>query len=195
LICGFQSRVAVEASTSSGSGRPQIKRAAEHQMTLPMHSPSSETVISVADAASSPHAPPPYPVRSAPVAPGVASLVASAAPPVAEPLDVSDTEVELDGIEILRYPPVPVLATPGPVTPPVASLSAPDSRPVIRPAVPSPIATANAAGSSARRVTPSAPAALATAHLGIEESEFDKPTYLRRALAGEGLRLPSDNKL
>jgi hypothetical protein len=29
---------------------------------------------------------------------------------------------------------------------------------------------------------------LATAHLGIEESEYDKPTYLRRAMAGDGMR-------
>jgi hypothetical protein len=36
--------------------------------------------------------------------------------------------------------------------------------------------------------------ALATAHLGIEESEYDKPTYLRRAMAGEGMRLPGDGK-
>jgi hypothetical protein len=44
-------------------------------------------------------------------------------------------------------------------------------------------------------VTSSHPIALATAHLGIEESEFDKPTYLRRAMAGEGLRMPGDGKV
>jgi hypothetical protein len=120
-------------------------------------------------------------------------VVAHAAPPVSGPLEASDTEVELDGVELLHYPPLPLLATPGPVTPPMASLSVSDSRPVIRPAVPSPIATANAA-SSARRVSASAPATLSTAHLGIEESEFDKPTYLRRAMAGEGMRQPGEGK-
>ena len=179
IATGFQSRAAVEASTSSGT-RPVVKKLAENQMTLPMHCPPAETVIAVASTPAMPS-----PARAA------APIVASAAPPVAEPLDASDTEVELDADEVLRYPPLSMLATPAPVTPPLAPIAAPDSRPVIRPAVASPIATASAA-SSARRVTPSAPAALATTHLGIEESEFDKPTYLRRALAGEGLRLPGD---
>jgi cell division protein FtsZ len=185
IATGFQSRVAVEASTSSG-GKAQVKKLAEHQMTLPMHSPPSETVISVASAIVSPAA------HAAPAAlPAVAPVVASAAPPVSEPLEASDTEVELDADDVLKYPPLPMLATPAPVTPPLVPVAAPDSRPVIRPAVASPIATA-AAASSVRRVTPAGPTALATAHLGIEESEFDKPTYLRRAMAGEGLRLPGD---
>jgi hypothetical protein len=64
---------------------------------------------------------------------------------------------------------------------------------VIRPAVASPIAPASAT-SSARRAAPTSATSLATAHLGIEESEFDKPTYLRRALAGEGMRHPSEHK-
>jgi hypothetical protein len=37
--------------------------------------------------------------------------------------------------------------------------------------------------------------ALAADHLCIEESEFDKPTYLRRAMAGEPpltMRLPGE---
>ena len=72
-----------------------------------------------------------------------------------------------------------------PITP------APDSRPVIRPPVASPIASAT---SSARRATPMPATTLATAHLGIEESEYDKPTYLRRAMAGDSMRLPGDGK-
>jgi cell division protein FtsZ len=193
IATGFQGRAIVEASPSSPGGRPQIKRPAEHQMTLPMHSPPGETVIAVSHAAPPPPVPPALPARALSVAPA-ASVITSAPPPVAEPLDVADTEVEIDSIEILRYPPVPVLATPAPVTPGAAVVAVPDSRPVIRPAVPSPIATASAAGSSARRVTPAAPAALAAAHLGIEESEFDKPTYLRRGLAGECLRSPGEPK-
>jgi len=189
IATGFQSRAAVEASTSGGL-RPQVKKPADHQMTLPMHSPASETVIAVASPRQSPPpvAPPPTPAQGA-----AAPIGASAVAPVSEAMDVEDTEVELEACEVLRYPPLPMLATPGPVTPPVASFAAPDSRPVIRPAVASPIATASAA-SSARRVTQSAPATLATAHLGIEESEFDKPTYLRRAMAGESLRQPGDGK-
>ena len=74
-----------------------------------------------------------------------------------------------------------------PITP------APDSRPVIRPPVASPM-SATSVSSSARRATPVPATALATAHLGIEESEYDKPTYLRRALAGYSMRLPGDGK-
>jgi cell division protein FtsZ len=194
IATGFQSRAAVEASTYSGGARPQVKRPAENQMTLPMRSPASETVISVGTAEPAPPrvaSPPPFAPPSMPAYP--VPVVAHAAPPVSGPLEASDTEVELDGVELLHYPPLPLLATPGPVTPPMASLSVSDSRPVIRPAVPSPIATANAA-SSARRVSASAPATLSTAHLGIEESEFDKPTYLRRAMAGEGMRQPGEGK-
>jgi cell division protein FtsZ len=191
IATGFQSRTAVEASTSSGAGRPTVKRPAENQMTLPMGSPRTETVISVSSATP----PPPAAHRPLPAAVSAAApIVASAAPPVAEPFEGSDTEVEIDAAEILRYPPLPVLATPAPVTPPLAPVTASDSRPVIRPAVASPIATSGGS-SSARRVAPSPPAALTTAHLGIEESEFDKPTYLRRAMASEAMRLPGDGKL
>ena len=184
IATGFQSRVAVEASTSSG--RSSIKKLADHQMTLPMHSPPSETVISVA----SPPAPRPM-MPAAPAAP-VATVVASASPPVSEPLDASDTDMELDGVELVRYPPLPMLATPAPVTPPLAPIGAPDSRPVIRPAVASPIASASATSTARRMASPSGPTGLAAAPLGIEEREFDKPTYLRRAMAGEGLRMPGD---
>jgi cell division protein FtsZ len=178
IATGFQSRMAVEASTSSGSARPMIKRTAEHQMTLPMHSQQAQSVVSVM--------PPAYveaPVRTV-------VMGASVSAPVSEPLDVSDTEVEIDDSDIHRYPPLPELLTPAPVfaraTPVAGSITpAPDSRPVIRPPVASPIAAASVT-SSARRATPAPATTLATAHLGIEESEYDKPTYLRRAMAGDG---------
>ena len=180
IATGFQSRMAVEASTSSGIVRPMIKKAAEHQMTLPMHSQHAQSSVSVMPSAH----------IQAPVhMPTLSPMSASVSAPVAEPLDVSDTEVEIDDSEIHRYPPLPALLTPAPVfaRAPVASpiTPAPDSRPVIRPPVASPIA-ASSGNSSARRTTP--PTALATAHLGIEESEYDKPTYLRRAMAGDGMR-------
>jgi cell division protein FtsZ len=194
IATGFQSRAAVEASTSSGSGRPQVKKPAENQMTLPIHSPSAETVVSVSSPVRTLAAPPPpvpAAVRSAaaPVAPAAASGV----PPVSEPLDVMDTEVEMSDALVRSYPPLPLLATPAPIS--AAFAAVPDSRPVIRPAVASPIATASMA-SSARRMTPPTPppTSLATAHLGIEESEFDKPTYLRRAMASDGMRLPGEGK-
>jgi hypothetical protein len=195
IATGFQSRVAVENSTSSGNARPMIKKPADHQMTLPMHSPLAQSVVSVMPSA---HVEAAYPVSpQATLAQAVAPLAASVSAPVSEPLDVSDTEVEIDDSEIHRYPPLPSLLTPAPVfarAPLAAPMTpAPDSRPVIRPPVASPIAVASAT-SSARRTTPTPATALATAHLGIEESEYDKPTYLRRAMAGEGMRLPGDGK-
>jgi cell division protein FtsZ len=188
IATGFQSRMAVEASTSSGHARPMIKKAAEHQMTLPMHSQHAQSSVSVMPSA---HAEAPlYPVAMAPMS-------ASISAPVAEPLEVSDTEVEIDDSEIHRYPPLPAMLTPAPVygRAPMASpiTPAPDSRPVIRPPVASPM-SATSVSSSARRATPVPATTLATAHLGIEESEYDKPTYLRRAMAGDSMRLPGDGK-
>ena len=194
IATGFQSRAAVEASTSSASARPMVKKPADHQMTLPMHSSHGQsmalpvaTSISEAAAQAAAHA---SAVQAATVVPIVASLSA----PVPEPLEAADTEVEIDEIEMHRYPPLPTLATPSPVygrAMQAAITPAPDSRPVIRPPVASPIASASG---SSRRPTPTAPTALATAHLGIEESEYDKPTYLRRAMAGDSMRLPGDGK-
>jgi cell division protein FtsZ len=184
IATGFQSRVAVESSTStSAHSRPTVKRSADHQMTLPMHgshATSTVTVGSVAQAASA----------SAPVADVVSA-------PVSAPLDLTDTEVEIEEAEsdIHRYPPLPSLLTPAPAfarPAPFAPVTpAPDSRPVIRPAVASPIAAGS--NTSSRRAASSQPG-LAPSHLGIEESEYDKPTYLRRAMAGDSMRFPGDGK-
>jgi cell division protein FtsZ len=202
IATGFQSRAAVETSTS-GIGRSSVRKPADHQMTLPMHALADGSSVHASPALPMVVAPSPAPMAASPSMP-----VASAAPnPVTAPLEASDTDVEIDETEIHRYPPVPSLLTPAPIyaqsgpiyaqATPVAPVDrqtpVPDSRPVIRPAVASPISAANMT-SSARRVTPNAPTSLATAHLGIEESEFDKPTYLRRAMAGDGMRSPGDGK-
>jgi hypothetical protein len=193
IATGFQSRMAADTSVSSGGGRPTVKKLAEHQMTLPMHSASTLSSPTAVTPFETPAHLPPMVQANAPVMPGVA--VASVATPVFQPIEVTDTEVEIDEAEINLYPPLPSLFTPSPVyahATPVA-MPASDSRPVIRPAVASPISAVSVT-SSARRVTSSQPTALATAHLGIEESEFDKPTYLRRAMASEGMRSPGDGK-
>jgi cell division protein FtsZ len=186
IATGFQSRVAVESSTSATS-RPTVKRAADHQMTLPMHGSHASSTVAVGSTAQVASSPQPLSVM-------VAEAVSA---PVSEPLDMMDTEVEIEeaDADIHRYPPLPALLTPAPVfarPAPVAAVAPnPDSRPVIRPAVTSPIAAG--ANTSSRRAAPSQPG-LATSHLGIEESEYDKPTYLRRALAGDSMRLPGDGK-
>jgi cell division protein FtsZ len=193
IATGFQSRVAADASTSSSGARPTVKKLAEHQMTLPMHSASASPSPAAVTPFESPVQLPPMVQANAPVMP--AAAVASATAPVFQPFEGTDTEVEIDEAEINLYPPLPSLFTPSPVyahaTP--AAMPASDSRPVIRPAVASPISAVSVT-SSARRVTSSQPTTLATAHLGIEESEFDKPTYLRRAMASEGMRSPGDGK-
>jgi cell division protein FtsZ len=213
IATGFQSRTAVEASTSSSASRAPIRRPAEHQMTLPMHGGVGQVGAGAPLPAGRQVEAPPYVQpfalscrESAAERPAV-PMVASSTSPVSEPLDFEDTSVSIEVYEPadnLLYPPLPSLLTPAPTSwpsrsaPVVAaerSASAPDSRPVIRPAVTSPIAN-GASSSSVRRTTSGQGAGLSTAHLGIEESEFDKPTYLRRAMASEGtmgMRFPGDN--
>ena len=195
IATGFQSRVAVETSTSATSGRPTVKKSTENQMTLPMHSGAGHSVARVAISNAIALSAQPAPTMYAEPGPTTVPVASSAAAPVSEPFDAVDTDVEIEDPELLRYPPPTSLLTPAPVFSHVsASASAPTyERPVIRPAVASPIAPASVT-SSARRAVPTPAPSLATAHLGIEESEFDKPTYLRRALAGEGMRHPGDHK-
>ncbi len=206
IATGFQSRMAVEASTSSGNARPPVRKAAEHQMTLPMHSQAAPTFAPrPVEMPIQPHAM--AFSREGGMALPAAPVSASAVTPISQPADTMDTEVTIDESDSFLYPPLPSLMSAATTPAPLYATSAPavaaerfappsDSRPVIRPAVASPIAAASAT-SSARRVTSHMQPGLAAAHLGIEESEFDKPTYLRRALAGEGglgTRLPGDGK-
>ena len=190
IATGFQSRVAVETSTSTGGQRPMVKKSVENQMTLPIHSGAGPSVARVAVET---HA---QAVAHAQVDPAVAPVAAAASAPVSEPFDAADTDVEIDVPELLRYPPPASLLTPAPVFAPLSAtpLAPAHERPVIRPAVASPIAPSSVTSSARRATTPAPATSLASAHLGIEESEFDKPTYLRRAMAGEGLRQPGDHK-
>ena len=182
IATGFQSRVAVENSTSTMS-RPTVKRPADHQMTLPMHGSHATSTVAVGS--------------MAPGASALAPVADAVSAPVSAPLDLTDTEVEIEEADsdIHLYPPLPSLLTPAPAfarPAPFATVTpAPDSRPVIRPAVASPIAAGS--NTSSRRAAPSQPG-LAPSHLGIEESEYDKPTYLRRAMAGDSMRFPGDGK-
>jgi cell division protein FtsZ len=63
-----------------------------------------------------------------------------------------------------------------------------EPRPIIRPPVGSSMNGGSTPAPADRRRPPlvPSPAALAAEDLGIEESEFDKPTYLRRSLAAHG---------
>ena len=192
IATGFQSRVAVETSTSS-STRPTVRKLAENQMTLPMHSGSGASVARVAVDRALELGAQVAPLPRMYGEPALAPITVCAPTPVSQPIEAVDTDVEFDDPD-LHYPPPASLVTPAPVFAQVsASVSMPHERPVIRPAVASPISPASVT-SSARRTTPTPATSLTSAHLGIEESEFDKPTYLRRAMAGEGMRHPGDHK-
>jgi cell division protein FtsZ len=197
IATGFQSRNAVEASTSHGRS---AKKPGEGQMVLPMSSspvsaPNSAVIRVQSTPATSPPPVPTYvgypPPAPIPVGASRAAMAAPASVAVPEIVDFADT-AEDDYAAMAAYPagvgytPVPLLrATAGhsaPVSIPERTVPMSESRPLIRPAVTSPMSVP---GSGPRRSSGTVPVALAADHLGIEESEFDKPTYLRRAMAGE----------
>jgi len=211
IATGFQSRQAVEASTTS-SGSRSSKKPGDNQMSLPMATPHPVTVSSHAQPVVS-AAPPPLPTPTLigmpippvphPVAHPVtqpASTAISDGVPITEVVEFADTGVDEYSAPCsypagaMTYTPPPVVGYPqAPSAPLSIERSAPmgESRPVIRPAVSSPMASG---GSAPRRGSGNMPVAMAD-HLGIEENEFDKPTYLRRAMAGDNphaMRMPGD---
>ena len=173
IATGFHNRAVAEAQPPMG--RPAVRGLPSHQMPLPMSAPSMS---------SSP----------APMA------VAQAVPPT-EPTDYADVATE-------PYPSGAPWAQPM-TRVPVATMTAPygiagsapatdwqtpaaTDRPVIRPAVISPIPPPMGAPLTARRTPP--PGA-AFEDLGIEDSELDSPTFMRRrseGLPAVGYRLPGD---
>jgi cell division protein FtsZ len=205
IATGFQSRTAVETSTAGVLNARSSKKPAEHQMVLPIShaapalkpNPPRVTVVM-------PAAPPPVPSlgRAAVVGPAPpAAISAPARSAVPEIVEFADTAVD-EFSAPNSYPASALLYTPPPAVAPtpavplaVAERPGPvsESRPVIRPAVTSPMSAVP--GSGPRRASGTVPVALAADHLCIEESEFDKPTYLRRAMAGEtpmAVRLPGE---
>jgi cell division protein FtsZ len=210
IATGFQSRQAVEASTTN-SGSRSGKKPGDNQMVLPMATPHPISVSShvqhVVSAAPPPLPTPtligipvppvPHPVHQAVTQPVSASCLLSEGVPIAEVVEFADTGVD-DYSTPCSYPASAMTYTPPPVVgypqAPSSPLSMDRPAPVIRPAVSSPMA---AVGSAPRRSSGSVPVAMAD-HLGIEENEFDKPTYLRRAMAGEStphaMRMPGDSK-
>jgi len=167
IATGFQTRDAVVAQPPVSHSRPV--RRTDNQMALPMQAPLSYGTVPTA----------------------------SARQPQAE----SDYgEMVVEPYPLQPYPPVAAVAYPPPVAPmplaPSAQLNAgnnpgyaqaeqwaapPEGRPIIRPPVTTSttVAAQSTAGNSRR--TPIIPA-LAAEALGIEESEYEKPAYLRRGL-------------
>jgi cell division protein FtsZ len=175
IATGFQTRdvAAVQAPVTTHS-RPV--RRTDNQMALPMQAPPSYAPASYGNVPT-----------------------ASARPPQQPESDYGEMVVEPYPLQ--PYPPVAAVAYPPPVAPmplaPSAQLNGgnnpayavqaeqwappPEGRPIIRP----PVTTSTTASSQTNlgnsRRTPIIPA-LAAEDLGIEESEYDKPAYLRRGL-------------
>ncbi len=149
---------------------------------------------------------------------GPSALYAPMPLPMPEPIDIGDLAAD-SYVSPLAYTPAPTApyppASPMPSAPmnygvvgnpvpaaatgpaPVEWAQSSDSRPIIRPPVSSTQPSGTGMTSGARRgPAPSTPA-LSAEDLGIEENEFDKPTYLRRGLQESGsqtYRIPGDGK-
>jgi cell division protein FtsZ len=170
IATGFQTRDAVAAQPPVTHHRPV--RRTDNQMALPMQ-------------------PPPVSYGSLPTA--------SARPPQQPESEYG--EIVVEPYPLQPYPPVAAVAYPPPVAPmplaPSAQVSAgampayaaqaeqwapqPEGRPIIRPPVTTSTSSAAQTAVGNSRRTPIIPA-MAAEDLGIEESEYDKPAYLRRGL-------------
>jgi hypothetical protein len=208
IATGFQSRNAVETSTAGTLPSRPGKKPGDYQMSLPIsHAAPVPNLAQSRGSFAATAAPPPVPplARAAAAVLGPVGLqptVISAHAHSAVPEIVEFADTDVDDYASMSYPAGTMMYTPapavggahsGPVA--IAERMAPaqESRPVIRPAVTSPMNTVP--GSGPRRTSGSVPVALAADHLCIEESEFDRPTYLRRAMAGEApaaMRLPGE---
>jgi cell division protein FtsZ len=197
IATGFQNRQVADTSANAFGIRPTpVKRMADNQMTLPITANQRNEVIPVSPFARVNEGRIPE-VRS-PVLPAF-SVEAETKPfsqgttivgmPVSTHMETVDTavdrcETEPPGFPQLFYPagtPAPVVAQ---MTPPQSPLppSYSESRPVIRPQVQTTVGTS----ASARR--PPVPSVIlhADAFSGAGDNEFDKPTYMRRALGSDG---------
>jgi cell division protein FtsZ len=113
-------------------------------------------------------------------APTARGYAAAAAPRNPEPLSIPIDNLDdfYVGGDYSAATPAPVAASPSSTlnygSVPTAEWTPPAERPIIRPPVSGP-------GPQGRRMSSPAPVRAAD-ELGVEESEFDKPTYLRRGL-------------
>ena len=199
IATGFQSRTAVEASTAAGSlNTRSSKKPADYQMSLPIaHAAPIPNPARLTVAAAPPPVPAVAKAQATVAGPPPVVISAPARNPVPEIVEFADTAVDEFSAPTsypagaMTYTPPPAL---GAAPAPAVAAPVPESRPVIRPAVASPISTSP--GSGPRRTTGTVPVTLAADHLCIEESEFDKPTYLRRAAmaceAPMAMRLPGE---
>jgi cell division protein FtsZ len=195
IATGFQTRESVQPGPVMGRGG--VGRGRENQMALPMQ-PTAYALSSASyppAPASYPMAPPPVPQSAGPIA----NLQTGAAvpgmniPPWAQPTQPPNVGPRAYGspasepafeefYENVEQTPVPASASQQPTAPggfgiATAAEWTPAERPIIRPPVTNP--GAPGPGPAPRRMQM---ASRPADELGVEESEFDKPTYLRRGI-------------
>jgi cell division protein FtsZ len=117
---------------------------------------------------------------SGPTARGFAAAARNVEPPnVPLSIPIDNLDDFYVGADYGAATPAPVVSSPtAPISYgglPTAEWIAPSERPIIRPPV-------SGGGPQPRRMSAPSPSVRAADDLGVEESEFDKPTYLRRGL-------------
>jgi cell division protein FtsZ len=186
IATGFQTRESVQPGPTAGMGRSMVgARGRDNQMALPMQ----RTELAQAPA----YAAPPPPVAAT-----------SPVPPWAQPTSVAPRGYavapgrQVEGPSELGFeefyenmeqiPAAPLSASREPTAPGGFGVGpapewTPAERPLIRPPVTNVTPGASAAsGSPPTRRMSSQMASRPADELGVEESEFDKPTYLRRGI-------------
>jgi cell division protein FtsZ len=225
IATGFQTRPAAEVHPPVVQGRGAhhhvqghaVRRPHDHQMSLPMQPAPQAAPLAPAPVAHAVHpgyAPPiagqPYPPAPGP-GPGFAPMTPAPVASYAPASDSSDyVEISTDPYPTPAFVHAPLTAHVG-VSPATAGAhppagyggpaewpaAAPADRPNIRPPVPSPLSSP---GGTPPRRTASGVTALHSDDLGIEESEYDSPAYLRRARSSSpheatmSYRLPGNEK-
>ncbi|HEY4394183.1 MAG TPA: cell division protein FtsZ [Polyangia bacterium] len=152
IATGFQSSVQDHPAPSTGHRGPA--RGRQNQMALPMQAEAQAAqAAQSANVGAMPTAPWP-PAQTATNRGGYAA-------PVSEPINTEDFYLNMEQVP--------------PAAPAAGSEWTPPERPIIRPQSPG-------TAPLQRRASGQVPAQRPADELGVEESEFDKPTYLRRGL-------------
>ncbi|HVU53281.1 MAG TPA: hypothetical protein VHL80_21500, partial [Polyangia bacterium] len=195
IATGFQTRESVQPGPTAGLGRSMVgARGRDNQMALPMQATAYAQAPAYAQGPSfSPQAPPPVPATSPTPPWAQPNAVAARGYAVAPGRQVEGTtEVGLGFEEfyenVEQIPGVPGASNREPTTPggfgiATAAEWTPAERPVIRPPVTNVTpGTGPASAAPPQRRVSSQMASRPADELGVEESEFDKPTYLRRGI-------------
>jgi cell division protein FtsZ len=152
IATGFQSSVQDHPAPSTGHRGPA--RGRQNQMALPMQAEAQAAQAAQSANVGAMPAQPWPPAQTATNRGGYAA-------PVSEPINTEDFYLNMEQVP--------------PAAPAAGSEWTPPERPIIRPQSPG-------TAPLQRRASGQVPAQRPADELGVEESEFDKPTYLRRGL-------------